>query len=293
VKWAGGGAAAPANGDANESDCSRYGPGGKGTTWYRRGMHPGRAIRVAVIIPALDEERALPRVLEALAALATGPLAAAPGGEPALLTRVLVVDNGSTDATARVAREGGALVVPEPRRGYGRACLAGLAALRPSPPDIVAFLDADCSDDPAMLSHLVAPIVSGDYDFVLGSRRRDAAGAVPAHARWGNALSVALIRWLYGFRYTDLGPFRAVRYEPLRSLQMEDPTFGWTVEMQVKALRAGLRVKEIPVPYRQRIGRSKISGTLSGSVRAGSRILWTIARLRFVGAPLSGDRARS
>jgi glycosyltransferase involved in cell wall biosynthesis len=215
-------------------------------------------------------------------------------GVTAVLSRVVVADNGSTDATARIARAGGATVVSEPRRGYGRACLAGLSALASDPPDIVAFLDADFSDDPARLRDLVGPIAMGECDFVLGSRRLGAAepGAFPAHQRWGNHLSVALIRLLYGHRFTDLGPFRALRYDALRSLGMRDPTFGWTAEMQVKALRAGLRVREVPVPYRRRIGRSKISGTFAGTVKAGSKILWTIARLRLGRAPATSDRGR-
>ncbi|MGH9869369.1 MAG: glycosyltransferase family 2 protein [Candidatus Polarisedimenticolia bacterium] len=251
-------------------------------------------LRVAVILPALNEEMSLPRVLQALRELAAGPLAAS-GSATAVLSRVVVSDNGSTDATARIAREAGATVVTETKRGYGRACLAGIAALAPDPPDIVAFLDADFSDDPARLRDLVAPIVTGECDFVLGSRRLGDAdpGAVPAHARWGNDVSVALIRMLYGHRYTDLGPFRALRYEALQSLGMKDPTFGWTAEMQVKALRAGLRVREVPVPYRQRIGRSKISGTVSGTIKAGTKILWTIARLRLERRQVTSDRGRS
>jgi hypothetical protein len=243
----------------------------------------GTDVEVAVVLPALNEEQALPGVLGALRRLADSPLTVSPEGARARIGRVVVVDNGSTDATAAVAAAAGAVVVREPERGYGRACLAGLAALGPSPPAIVAFLDADASDDPGMLRNLVRPLVSGDADLVLGSRRlgRLEPGAMPAQARWGNRLAVTMIRLLYGFRYTDLGPFRAVRFEALASLGMRDPTFGWTVEMQVKALRAGWRVLEIAVPYRTRVGTSKISGTLSGSVKAGAKILWTIARLRF------------
>lgn len=255
----------------------------------------GTPVAVAVILPALNEERALPEVLARLTALAASPLAVATGGARAELTRVVVVDNGSTDATAAVAAAAGATVVSEPVRGYGRACLAGLAALAPSPPGIVAFLDADASDTPEMLRTLVQPILAQEADLVLGSRRlgRMEPGAMPAQARWGNALAVALIRLLYGFAYTDLGPFRAIRYDALMSLGMRDPTFGWTVEMQVKALRAGCRVREIPVPYRTRVGASKISGTLSGSVKAGAKILWTIARLRFWREPLTPSRGPS
>jgi len=236
---------------------------------------------VAVLIPALNEERSLPRVLDALESLAAGPLD--PAGAPARLRRVVVIDNGSTDDTARVAAQGGAEVVREPRRGYGSACLAGIAHLAGSPPDIVVFLDADFSDDPERLRQLTAPIASGHADFVLGSRitgERE-PGALPPQAWFGNILSVGLIRLFYGFAYTDLGPFRAIGYGPLMRLHMRDVSFGWTAEMQVKAVRAGLRIQEIPVPYRRRIGTSKISGTVRGSIMAGTKILWTIVRYRF------------
>jgi glycosyltransferase involved in cell wall biosynthesis len=236
-------------------------------------------IRVAVIMPALNEERSLPLVLRELFRVILKP---ARDGTPVTLWRVVVVDNGSADGTARVAAEGGATVVTEPRRGYGRACLAGMAHLANDPPDIVVFLDADFSDDPALLPSLVGPIADGALDFVLGSRLLGVSepGALPPHARFGNWFAGWLIRLLYGFRYTDLGPFRAIRYPSLMSLGMRDETFGWTVEMQVKALVAGLRIAEVPAPYRRRVGVSKITGTLTGAVRAGATILWTVARLR-------------
>jgi hypothetical protein len=189
------------------------------------------------------------------------------------------VDNGSTDATAERARAAGAAVVSEPRRGYGQACLTGLAQLRPDI-DAVAFLDADGCDDPQILPELLAPLECGEADFVLGSRTRgDAATHLTRPQRFGNALACGLIRLGWGYRYADLGPLRVIRRNALAKLQMSDRTWGWTVEMQIKAVQAGLRIRELPVPYRPRAaGKSKISGTLAGSVRAGTKILSTIGR---------------
>jgi glycosyltransferase involved in cell wall biosynthesis len=223
--------------------------------------------RIDVVIPALNEEASLPLVL---AALPHPPV-----------HRVVVADNGSQDATARVAREGGALVVPAPRRGYGSACLAGLDWLRRNdPPDLVVFVDADFSDHPEELPRLVAPILNGEADLVIGSRvlgNRE-PGALLPQARAGNLVACLLIRLLYRHRYTDLGPFRAIRWDALERLAMNDPNFGWTAEMQVKALRHKLRVTEVPVSYRKRVGVSKITGTVVGTVRAGYKILWTVLR---------------
>lgn len=228
---------------------------------------PKAATTVDVVIPALDEEASLPFVL---AALPHPPV-----------RRVVVADNGSADGTARVAREGGAVVVPAARRGYGSACLAGLAHLRANdPPAIVAFVDADYSDHPEELPLLLAPLLAGTADLVIGSRvsGKHERGALLPQARAGNLVACLLIRLLYGHRYTDLGPFRAARWEALERLSMSDPDFGWTAEMQVKALRHGLRVTEVPVRYRRRVGVSKITGTLQGTVRAGYKILWTVLR---------------
>ena len=224
---------------------------------------------IALLIPALNEERSIGRVLSSL-----------PAG---LFSEVVVVDNGSTDQTAEVAQAHGATVVREPRRGYGRACLAGLAALNPQT-DIVVFMDADASDVPEEAVRLLEPIVSGAADLVIGSRVLGQAepGALALHQRFGNRFATTLVAWLYGFRYTDLGPFRAIRADRLRQLGMRDCDFGWTVEMQVRALRCGLRVREVPVSYRRRIGTSKISGNLRASLAAGWKIIATILRLRLV-----------
>ena len=219
---------------------------------------------VAVVIPACNEEPSLPRVLRAL-----------PRDD---IDRIVVVDNGSTDGTARVARAGQAEVVQEPVRGYGRACQAGLAALRSRPPDVVVFLDADFSDHPEELSDLIAPILDGRADLVIGARvaSRREPGAIAPQALWGNRLVTTLLRWIWGGSSTDLGPFRAIRWSTLERLALRDPNFGWNVEMQIRALETGLRILEVPVSYRRRTGTSKISGTLSGTLRAGAKILWTV-----------------
>jgi glycosyltransferase involved in cell wall biosynthesis len=226
---------------------------------------------VAVVIPALNEERPLGQVLAEL------PRSA--------VREVVVVDNGSTDRTAGVARAAGATVVSEPRRGYGAACLAGLAHLRGHPPGVVAFLDADASDDPTQLPEVLAPILEGRADLVIGSRTRGGhePGSLTAAQVAGNRLAVILLRLLFGVRATDLGPFRAIRWEALERLGMRDRDYGWTVEMQARAARAGLRTVEVPVRYRRRLGRSKISGTVRGALGAGWKILFTIARVRLGG----------
>ena len=240
---------------------------------------------VTVVIPALNEAESLPLVLRDLPPV----------------RRIIVVNNGSTDRTAAVAFAHGATVVHETARGYGAACLRGLAAVAELtdagelPPRVVAFLDADYSDHPELLRQLVAPLLSGRADFVLGSRllgRRE-AGAMPPQSVFGNRLACFLMRYLFRVRFTDLGPFRAIRYRALRALAMSDRNFGWTVEMQIKAVRAGLRIVEVPVPYRRRVGRSKISGTLWGSVKAGVKILYMIAKYGLSPSPTSRAGSRS
>jgi glycosyltransferase involved in cell wall biosynthesis len=216
---------------------------------------------VAVIIPMLNEEQSISKVILAI---------------PRWVDDIIVVDNGSTDRSAEVALAHGARVVQEPRRGYGSACLAGIDALRD--PDVVVFLDGDLSDYPEEMATLVDPIANGKSDMVIGSRvlgQRE-PGALAPQAQFGNWLACRLIRLFWKVRYTDLGPFRAVRYPMLKSLCMRDRDYGWTVEMQVKAARDGIKVLEVPVSYRRRIGKSKISGTVKGALGAGVKILFTI-----------------
>lgn len=219
--------------------------------------------RIGLIIPALDEEEAVGRVIAAV---------------PDWVDEIVVADNGSQDATAAIARNAGARVVVEYERGYGAACLAGIAALQT--PDVVVFLDGDFSDDPLEMYRLVDPIAAGQTDFVVGSRVRGdcAPGALTFQQRAGNWLACTLMRRLWATEWTDLGPFRAIRASALYGLGMRDRGYGWTIEMQLKAAQAGLRHVEVPVSYRRRIGISKISGTLKGTVMASVTILRLIAR---------------
>jgi glycosyltransferase involved in cell wall biosynthesis len=217
---------------------------------------------IGVIMPTRNEAAALPKVLSAILPL---------------VAEVIVVDTASTDGTPEIAASMGARVVSEPRRGYGRACLAGIAALSPAV-DTVLFMDADASDRPEDLPRLLAPIMEEGAELVIGARSLDVErGALTPQQRFGNALACRLIRMIWGVSYTDLGPFRVIRRDALDRLQMRDETWGWTVEMQVRAARLGLRVREVPVGYRRRIGHSKISGTLMGTIKAGWKILWVIA----------------
>ena len=219
-------------------------------------------MKASIIIPAMNEEQSISLVIDEI-----------PRED---VDEVIVVDNGSTDNTAQVARDHGATVVEEKRRGYGAACLKGMASLG-STSEIVVILDGDHSDYPEDLPLLLAPIKNGQADFVIGSRVKGAEkGALQWNQRFGNALACGLIRPLYGFRFTDMGPFRAIRRRSLESLGMRDPTFGWNAEMQVKAIRMGLAITEVPVRYRKRIGKSKISGTIKGTILAGTKIIGTI-----------------
>ena len=222
--------------------------------------------KLAIIIPALNEEEALPSVLQDI---------------PDFVDMVLVIDNGSTDNTSWVAKKNNAIVYREDRKGYGWACLKGMAHL--SDEDIVIFLDGDYSDHPDELSAVIQPILHGNADMVIGSRvlgERE-PGALTPQARFGNWLSCLLIKWFWGYQFTDLGPFRAILRSTLEQLRMKDQNYGWTVEMQIKAAQQKIPVQEVPVKYRKRIGKSKVSGTFKGVIFAGTKILWTIFRAAY------------
>ena len=225
--------------------------------------------RIVVIIPAFNEARAIGHVIADI--------------PPDLVEEVIVVNNASTDETEANASRAGATVLREDRKGYGWACLKGIAHAETMHPDVVVFLDGDYSDHPEEMTSLVEPIVSGGADFVIGSRMlgEREPGAMLPQALIGNRIACALMRVIWGARYTDLGPFRAIRFEALEDLAMADKTFGWTIEMQIKAVQARLRILEVPVSYRRRVGVSKITGTVAGTVKASAKILWTIGRFAF------------
>jgi glycosyltransferase involved in cell wall biosynthesis len=224
-------------------------------------------VRVSVVIPTHNEAQAIGRVLADLPS--------------SLVTEIIVVDSNSSDGTPEIATRMGARLVQEPRRGYGRACLTGFAAA--NAPDIVVFLDGDYSDRPSELPILLAPIIEGRADLTLGSRlsRKNNSGALPWHQSFGNRLAAGLIRVLYRVKVTDLGPFRASRADVLRALGLEEMTYGWAVEMILKGALAGYRVVEVPVSYYSRIGKSKISGTVKGTLGAGWFIISLIVRYYF------------
>ena len=224
---------------------------------------------IVVVMPALNEEKAIAHVLADI---------------PKENVAVVVVDNGSTDNTMHIAQLAGAVCLHEPEAGYGRACLCGLdyIAKQSFLPKVVVFLDADYSDFPTELPLIVQPILEEEAELVVGSRvlGNCEKGALTPPQRWGNALATYCLRHFYHAEATDLGPFRAIRYDSLLSLKMEDRTYGWNVEMHIKAAKQGLRYLEVPVSYRKRIGHSKISGTLSGVCKAGYKIINTLLKYR-------------
>lgn len=221
---------------------------------------------IAVIIPALNEQDAIGRVLVDIS--------------EELVDEVVVVDNGSSDQTVIVAEKYGATVLMEARKGYGHACMKGIRYFEDKEPrpHLIVFIDADYSDYPQEISQVVAPITEDNYDLVIGSRAlgKRERGSMTFPQIFGNWLATLLIRIFFNHRFTDLGPFRAIKFEKLLTLDMQEYTYGWTVEMQLKAAKIGLRCTEVPVSYRKRIGVSKVSGTVKGTVMAGYRILWTI-----------------
>ncbi len=226
---------------------------------------------IDVIIPAYNEEASIANVLADI--------------PKDLVREIIVCNNASTDNTVQVARDAGGTVLDQPRKGYGSACLKGIEYLKnknpEDHPDIVVFLDGDYSDHPEEMEQLVQPIIEGNFDLVIGSRAIGdmERGAMQPQQIFGNWLATNLIRLFYGYEFTDLGPFRAIKFDKLIEIEMADPDFGWTVEMQVKAAKHKLKSTEIPVSYRRRIGVSKVSGTVKGTFLAGHKILWTIFKL--------------
>ena len=223
---------------------------------------------IAVIIPAFNEEGAIGKVIREI--------------PKDIVNEVIVVNNNSNDNTGKVALSEGATVIDEPKRGYGRACLKGIEYLKNKSPqsDIVVFMDGDHSDYPGELGSVVRPIIENDMDMVIGSRTLGKAekGALMPQQLFGNRLATTLIRLIFGIRYTDLGPFRDIKFSSLIKLNMQDTSYGWTTEMQIKAAKQKLKISEVPVSYRKRIGTSKISGTIKGSLSAGYKIIMTVFR---------------
>jgi len=224
---------------------------------------------VDVIIPAFNEEKSIKSVIMDI-----------PNG---IVRHILVCNNGSTDHTKAVAISAGAIVVDQPQKGYGNACLKGMEyiAAQEIKPDIVVFLDGDYSDYPQEMPSLIQPIVENDMDLVIGSRVKGEleSGSMQPQQIFGNWLATSLIKLFYKYEFSDLGPFRAIKYQSLMTINMEDRDFGWTVEMQVKAAKLKMNCVEVPVNYKRRIGVSKVSGTLKGTILAGHKILWTIFKL--------------
>lgn len=221
---------------------------------------------IDIVIPAYNEEKSIGHVIDDI--------------PRSLVRNIIVCNNNSKDRTALVAQEKGALVVDAPHKGYGSACLAGLDHIEQETvkPDIVVFLDGDYSDHPEEMDKIVAPIIHDKVDMVIGSRALGnmERGSMQPQQIFGNWLATSLIKLFYGYEFTDLGPFRAITYPKLKQIDMQDRDFGWTVEMQVKAAKMGLKTQEVPVSYRKRIGVSKVSGTIKGTILAGQKIIWTI-----------------
>jgi len=241
-------------------------------------------LTAAVVIPCLDEEDSIGLLVGDVRAVADDPVL------PVRIERIVVVDNGSTDRTAEVAREAGAEVVPEPRKGYGRACLTGVLAA--GEVDLIVLMDGDRSDVPAELPSLLAPLLAGEAGLVLGSRTLGSveAGALTPQQVFGNRVATVLFRLVYRVRITDIGPFRVIRRDDLLRLGMREMTYGWSIEMIGRAVRDGLRVREVPVSYRKRAGGvSKVGGNLRASLRIGWRILGAILRARSDLSPLPAD----
>jgi glycosyltransferase involved in cell wall biosynthesis len=219
--------------------------------------------KIVVIIPAYNEEHSLPSVIKEI---------------PKFVSEIIVANNGSTDSTEEMAKKLGVTVVTEHERGYGAACLKAIDYIKGKNCDIVVFLDADYSDHPEEMDMLVNPIIKNDFDLVIGSRLLGIRekGAMLPQAIFGNWLACFLINYFWKYRFTDLGPFRAIKYEALQRMNMADRNFGWTVEMQIKAAKFRMKTTEVPVSYRRRIGKSKVTGTISGTIKASAKILYLI-----------------
>ena len=224
--------------------------------------------KISVIIPALNEEKSISKVISSI---------------PKYVSEIIVVDNGSTDKTSKIAKLKGALILFESKKGYGHACIKAIEFLKFNPPNIIVFLDGDYSDYPEEMDLLINPIIKNKYEFVMGARIKKLRepGSMTLQQVFGNFLACFLLKVLYGVNFKDLGPFRAIKWESLQKLKMKDKTFGWTIEMQLKAIKHKLKYLEVPVKYRNRIGKSKISGTLTGTIMAGYKILLWIFKYYF------------
>lgn len=226
--------------------------------------------KVIVVIPAFNEEKSIAKVIKDIPST--------------IVSAVIVTNNNSTDNTSKIAEEAGAIVLDENRKGYGWACLKGIAKAKQLGADIIVFLDGDYSDHPEQLPEVIAPILKDEADLVIGSRAlgKKEKGSLTPQQVFGNWLATRLMRIFYGVKYTDLGPFRAITVNGLDKLDMQDKTYGWTIEMQIRAAQHNLRSIEVPVDYRKRIGVSKVSGTVKGTIMAGYKIIFAILKYKFV-----------